>query len=152
MIMALSLGVEKSGVEISFTQKFVVEKSGVEMFIVEKSGIKRSGVESWGWKVQGWDVLQPWQMPPMPSQFLRPCYDAAFRAEMYLGCKSVQSQFAQYFFSRARNFLQLYCNLCAKSADENCLITTTLNYLVLAGGNWGFKILGIWLWFIFIIY
>ena len=39
-------------------QKFMVEKSGVEMFMVEKSGVERSRVEAWGWKVQGWDVLQ----------------------------------------------------------------------------------------------
>ena len=89
------------------------------------------------------------QMSPLPEQFLRPCYDAAFRAEMYLGCKSAQSHF---IFRAPAIFLQLYCNLCAKSADEICLITIlALNYLVLAGGKWGCKI-GIWLWFIFIIY
>ena len=32
----------------------MVEKSGVETFIVEKSG-----VEAGGWKIRGWDVLQP---------------------------------------------------------------------------------------------
>ena len=56
------------------------------------------------------------------------------------------------FFARPQFFCNYIVNLCAKSADENCLITIlALNYLVLAGGKWGCKI-GIWLWFIFIIY
>ena len=38
---------------------FWVEKSVVGKFMVEKSG-----VEAWGWKVQGWNFLQPWH-PPM---------------------------------------------------------------------------------------
>ena len=58
-------GVEKSGVEKSGVEKFMVEKSGVEKsgvgkFMVEKSGVERSGVEAWGWKVRGWNVLQPY--------------------------------------------------------------------------------------------
>ena len=72
-------------------------------------------------------------MSPLPEQLLRPCYDAAFRAEMYLGCKSAQSHF---IFRAPAIFLQLYCNLFAKSADGICLITIlALNYLVLAGGK-----------------
>ena len=44
-------------------QKFMVEKSGVEKFMVEKSGVERSWVEFWGWKLRGWDVLQPKKEP-----------------------------------------------------------------------------------------
>ena len=40
-------------------QKTMVEKSGVEKFMVEKSGVERSTVEALGWKLRGWDVLQP---------------------------------------------------------------------------------------------
>ena len=48
----------------------------------------------------------------LPTQLLRSCYNAAFRAEMYLGCKSAQLQFAQYFIFRAPAiFLQLYCKI-----------------------------------------
>ena len=47
------LGVEKSGVEMSWVEKFMVEMSGVEKsgvgkFMVKKSGVERSGVEAWG--------------------------------------------------------------------------------------------------------
>ena len=41
----------------------MVEKSGVEKFIFEKSGfelwVEKSGIEAWGWKIRGWNVLEP---------------------------------------------------------------------------------------------
>ena len=38
---------------------FMVEKFGAENFMAEKSVGERCRVEAWGWKVRGWDVLQP---------------------------------------------------------------------------------------------
>ena len=61
-------------------QKFMVENSGVEKFMVEKSGVERSGVEGWGWKVQGWDVLQPYNFQLESSNVYAFCSSSGFVA------------------------------------------------------------------------
>ena len=48
-------------------QKFMVEKSRVEKFMVKMSVVERSVVEAWGWKVHGWDVLQPFVSVESPT-------------------------------------------------------------------------------------
>ena len=91
-------GVEKSGVEKSPDFHFMVEKFGVGKFMVEKSEVERSGVEAWGWKVQGWNVLQPLNLKKYEVDQLGVCYASVSWAASMNANNIMYCTFALYDF------------------------------------------------------
>ena len=92
-------GVEKSGVEKFMVEKSRVENSGVGKFMVEKSGVERSGVEALGWKVRGWNVLQPsilLCLKPKPFKFF-----LAFRHTVFAGAMEILTLYSSFNHKRA---------------------------------------------------